>query len=100
MIMRKMKKMKENCEKDESAEDFAGADGDADNEDNLVLMMMVRKMKMILLVGASRMKEDEVLRIINSGRRRTRPDTFEMRMIFSPVPINNHSLLFYARKLI
>ena len=46
------------------------------------LMMMVRKMKMILLVGASRMKEDEVLRIINSGRRRTRPDTFEMRMIF------------------
>ena len=65
----------------------------------VLLMMMVRKMKMILLVGASRMKEDEVLRIINSGRRSTRPDTFEMWMIFSPVPINNHSLLFYARKL-
>ena len=49
MIMRKMKKMKENCEKDESAEDFAGADVDADNEDNLVgALMMVRKMKMIL----------------------------------------------------
>ena len=55
---------------------------------------------MILRVGASRMKEDEVLRIINSGQRRTRPDTFEMRMIFSPVTINNHSLLFYAQKLI
>ena len=35
-----MKKMKANCEKDESAEDFAGADGDpdgdADNDNNLV----------------------------------------------------------------
>ena len=36
MIMRKMMKMKGNCEKDESAEDFAGDDGDPDNEDNLV----------------------------------------------------------------
>ena len=36
MIMRKMMKMKGNCEKDESAEDFAGADGDADYEDKLL----------------------------------------------------------------